>query len=303
MEIYVNNNIIKLGIPKGSLEKATIELFQRAGWRIAISSRNYFPVIDDQEIYCALIRAQEMARYVESGVLDIGLTGLDWILENDAKVTIITDLVYSKVSTKKAQWVLAVPEGSDIKSMEDCAGKTISTELVNFTKKYFEEKGIPVNVEFSWGATEAKVVEGLVDAIVEVTETGKTIRAHGLHIIHTLLETNTKLIANPESMKDPWRKKKIQQIAQLLRGALNADKLVGLKMNVPEDCLEKIVEILPSLTAPTVSKLYNTNWFSVESVINETVVREIIPRLIDAGADGIIEYTLTKIVNRQDRFE
>jgi ATP phosphoribosyltransferase len=278
-------------------------LFQRAGWRIAISSRNYFPVIDDQEIYCALIRAQEMARYVESGVLDIGLTGLDWILEYDANVDIITDLVYSKVSTKKARWVLAVPEGSDIKSIEDCAGKTISTELVNFTRKYFEERGIPVNVEFSWGATEAKVVEGLVDAIVEVTETGTTIRAHGLTIIHTLLETNTKLIANPESMKVPWKKKKIQQIAQLLKGALNADKLVGLKMNVPEDSLEKVVEIIPSLTAPTVSKLYNTNWFSVESVINEAVVREIIPRLIDAGADGIIEYTLTKVVNRQDRFD
>jgi ATP phosphoribosyltransferase len=299
----VNENIIKLGIPKGSLERSTIELFQRAGWRIAISSRNYFPVIDDQEIYCALIRAQEMARYVESGVLDIGLTGLDWILEYDANVSIITDLVYSKVSTQKARWVLAVPEGSDIKSIEDCAGKTISTELVNFTRKYFEERGIPVNVEFSWGATEAKVVEGLVDAIVEVTETGTTIRAHGLTIIHTLLETNTKLIANPESMKVPWKKKKIQQIAQLLKGALNADKLVGLKMNVPEDSLEKVVEIIPSLTAPTVSKLYNTNWFSVESVINEAVVREIIPRLIDAGADGIIEYTLTKVVNRQDRFD
>jgi ATP phosphoribosyltransferase len=299
----VNENIIKLGIPKGSLERSTIELFQRAGWRIAISSRNYFPVIDDQEIYCALIRAQEMARYVESGVLDIGLTGLDWILEYDANVDIITDLIYSKVSTQKARWVLAVPEGSDIKSIEDCAGKTISTELVNFTKKYFEERDIPVNVEFSWGATEAKVVEGLVDAIVEVTETGTTIRAHGLTIIHTLLETNTKLIANPESMKVPWKKKKIQQIAQLLRGALNADKLVGLKMNVPEDSLEKVVEIIPSLTAPTVSKLYNTNWFSVESVINEAVVREIIPRLIDAGADGIIEYTLTKVVNRKDRFD
>ncbi len=299
----MNENKIKLGVPKGSLEKSTIELFQKAGWRIAISSRNYFPVIDDQEIYCALIRAQEMARYVESGVLDIGLTGLDWILEHDANVDIITDLIYSKVSTQKARWVLAVPEGSDIKSIEDCAGKTISTELVNFTRKYFEERGIPVNVEFSWGATEAKVVEGLVDAIVEVTETGTTIRAHGLTIIHTLLETNTKLIANPESMKVPWKKKKIQQIAQLLRGALNADKLVGLKMNVPEDSLDRVVEIIPSLTAPTVSKLYNTNWFSVESVINEAVVREIIPKLIDAGADGIIEYTLTKVVNKQDRFD
>ncbi len=289
---------IKLGIPKGSLEKATIELFKNAGWRISVSSRNYFPSIDDNEISCALVRAQEMARYVESGVLDIGLTGLDWVLENESDVELITDLIYSKVSSEKAKWVLAVPEGSDIQSIEDCAGKTISTELVNFTKRYFSERNIPVNVEFSWGATEAKVVEGLVDAIVEVTETGSTIKAHGLKIIHTLLETNTKLIANRRSIADPEKKKKIQQISMLLRGALNADSLVGLKMNVPKDRLDKVVKILPSLTAPTISELYKTEWLSVETVINEKTVREIIPVLIEQGADGIIEYPLNKVVKK-----
>ncbi|MBN2402985.1 MAG: ATP phosphoribosyltransferase [Spirochaetes bacterium] len=289
---------IKLGIPKGSLEKSTIELFKNAGWRISVSSRNYYPSIDDDEISCSLIRAQEMARYVESGVLDVGLTGLDWVLENKSEVELITDLIYSKVSTQKAKWVLAVPEDSNIHSIEDCSGKTISTELVNFTKRYFKEKNIPVKVEFSWGATEAKVVEGLVDAIVEVTETGSTIKAHGLKIIHTLLETNTKLIANRKSYKEPWKKKKIEQISLLLKGALSADTLVGLKMNVPKNIIQSIVKILPSITAPTVSELYNANWFSVETVINEKLVRELIPVLIDEGADGIIEYPLNKVVNK-----
>ncbi|PKL40852.1 MAG: ATP phosphoribosyltransferase [Spirochaetae bacterium HGW-Spirochaetae-1] len=291
---------IKLGIPKGSLEKSTMELFNKAGWNISVSSRNYFPSIDDIDISCSLIRAQEMARYVDSGVLDVGLTGLDWILENEADVETISDLIYSKVSTRKAKWVLAVPDDSSISKLEDCAGKTISTELVNFTSKYFQERNIPVNVEFSWGATEAKVVEGLVDAIVEVTETGSTIKAHGLKIIHTLLETNTKLIANKASMQDEWKSNKIKQIALLLRGALNAGKLVGIKMNVPEDKIEKVVGIIPSLTAPTVSQLYKSQWLSVESVINEDVVREIIPLLIEAGADGIIEYPLNKVVNKND---
>ncbi len=296
----MSNGKLKLGIPKGSLEKSTIELFQKAGWRISVSSRNYFPSIDDGELTCALIRAQEMAHYVESGVLDVGLTGLDWVLENDSQVEFICDLVYSKVSTQKAKWVLAVPENSPIKTLEDCAGKTISTELVGFTRNYFKEKNIPVNVEFSWGATEAKVVEGLVDAIVEVTETGSTIRAHGLKIIHTLLETNTKLIANRKSMDDPWKRAKIRQIALLLRGALNAENLVGIKMNVPKDAIDAVMEILPSLTAPTISELYGTNWFSIESVISEAIVREIIPRLIEVGADGIIEYPLNMVVGRGD---
>lgn len=296
----MSDNKLKLGVPKGSLEKATIELFQKAGWRISVSSRNYFPSINDKDLYCALIRAQEMARYVESGVLDVGLTGLDWILENGSDVEIISDLVYSKVSTQKAKWVLAVPDNSPIKTVEDCAGKNISTELVNFTKKYFRERNVPVNVEFSWGATEAKVVEGLVDAIVEVTETGSTIRAHGLKIIHTLLETNTKLIANKKSLDDPWKRQKIQQIAMLLNGALNAEHLVGIKMNVPKANIESVVKIIPSLTAPTVSELYNADWLSVESVIAEDVVRELIPKLISAGADGIIEYPLNKVVGKKD---
>ena len=299
----MKKKLLKLGIPKGSLERATIELFQRAGWRITLSSRNYFPTIDDPEISCALVRAQEMARYVESGVLDVGLTGLDWILENQAKVEIISDLVYSKATTRKVCWVLAVPENSDINSLEDCANKRISTELVNFTKRYFAERAIPVDVEFSWGATEAKVVEGLVDAIVEVTETGSTIRAHGLRIIHTLLESNTKLIANPTSLKHDWKRAKIQQVALLLRGALNAENLVGLKMNVPENRLLEVMKILPSITAPTIAQLYKTDWFAVESMVKESVVREIIPRLINLGAEGIIEYSLNKSVGSQDTLD
>ncbi|HQO01907.1 MAG TPA: ATP phosphoribosyltransferase [Spirochaetota bacterium] len=299
----MSDNQLKLGIPKGSLENATIDLFQKAGWRISVTSRNYFPSIDDSDVYCALVRAQEMARYVESGVLDVGLTGVDWVLENNSDVDIVSDLIYSKMSTRKAKWVLAVPEGSPIKTLEDCDGKTISTELVEFTRKYFAERNIDVKVEFSWGATEAKVVEGLVDAIVEVTETGSTIRAHGLKIIHTLLETNTKLIANRDSMKNTWKREKIQQIALLLRGALNADKLVGLKMNIPGANLDSVVHILPSLTAPTISQLYKSEWFSVETVISEAVVREIVPKLIVAGADGIIEYPLNKVINRSDAID
>jgi ATP phosphoribosyltransferase len=294
------SNKIKLGIPKGSLEKATIELFKKAGWKISVSSRNYFPAIDDAEIECSLIRAQEMAHYIENGVLDLGLTGIDWIMENDSDVEIISDLIYSKVSTRKARWVLAVADDSGIKSIEDCKNKTISTELVGFTRRFFKDRNIPVNVEFSWGATEGKVVEGLADAIVEVTETGSTIKAHGLKIIDTLLETNTKLAANKESIKDPWKKKKINQIALLLKGALHAENLVGLKMNVPEKNLDEVVKLIPSLNAPTISKLYNGDWLSVESVIEEAVVREIIPGLIYAGADGIIEYPLNKVINTED---
>jgi len=298
----MNGTTVKLGIPKGSLEKATIDLFQNAGWRINVTTRSYFPSIDDAEISCSLVRAQEMARYVESGVLDVGLTGLDWILENAADVEVISDLVYSKASTEKARWVLAVPADSIIDSVQDCAGKTISTELVNFTKRYFEERKIPVKVEFSWGATEAKVAERLVDAIVEVTETGTTLKAHGLKIVSTLLETNTKLIAHRESMRDPWKRRKIHQIALLLQGALNAENLVGLKMNVPKEKLEAVMGILPALTAPTIAQLYSTEWFSVETVIHEKIVRSLIPKLISRGADGIIEYSLNKVVNRTDAF-
>jgi ATP phosphoribosyltransferase len=291
---------IKLGIPKGSLENATIDLFNKAGWKISVSSRNYFPLIDDNEIVCSLVRAQEMARYIESGVLDLGLTGLDWILENNADVAIVTDLVYSKSSTKKARWVLAVPAESPIRTIHDCAGKVISTELVNFTMRYFKERNIPVKVEFSWGATEAKVVEGLVDAIVEVTETGSTMQAHGLRIIETLLETNTKLAANKKSTEDEWKRNKIMQVAQLLQGALNAGKMVGLKMNVPKQILGRVVEAIPSLTSPTIAQLYNSDWLSVETVIDESIAREVIPQLLHIGADGIIEYPLNKVVNKKD---
>jgi ATP phosphoribosyltransferase len=296
----VKDRIIKLGIPKGSLERATIELFQKAGWKITLSDRSYFPSIDDPEVSCNLVRAQEMARYVENGVLDAGLTGLDWILENAADVEIVTDLVYSKASTRKARWVLACLASSPINSLADCADKTISTELVAFTKRYFAERGIPVKVEFSWGATEAKAVDGLVDAIVEVTETGSTLKANGLKIVDTLLETNTKLIANKAAMRDTAKRRKIQHIALLLRGALAAENMVGLKMNVPEASFEEVVKLLPSITSPTVARLHDTAWFSVEIIVQESVVREIVPLLIEKGADGIIEYPLNKVVNRSD---
>jgi ATP phosphoribosyltransferase len=296
----MKKHVIKLGIPKGSLERATIELFKKAGWKISVSERSYFPSIDDPEVSCNLVRAQEMARYVENGVLDAGLTGLDWILENDADVEIVTDLVYSKASTATARWVLACPADSPIATLADCAGKTISTELVGFTKKFFAERGIPVKVEFSWGATEAKAVDGLVDAIVEVTETGTTLRANGLKIVDTLLETNTKLIANRAAMKDPDKRRKIKHLALLLRGALAAENMVGLKMNVPESSFNEVIGLLPSLNSPTVARLHNAAWFSVEIIVRESVVRELVPRLIETGADGIIEYPLNKLVNKGD---
>ncbi len=287
---------LQLGIPKGSLEKATIELFAKSGWRIDVHSRSYFPDIDDPEITCSICRAQEMSRYVEQGTLDVGITGKDWILENDSDVIVVCDLVYSKVSKRPARWVLAVPAGSPYRSARDLAGKKIATELVNFTRRHFDAMGVDVTVEFSWGATEAKVVSGLADAIVEVTETGSTIRAHGLVIIEDLMESNPRLIANKTAWEDPWKREKIDQIAMLLQGALRADKLVGLKMNVPTDRLSSVVEHLPSLNAPTVSPLYDSKWCSVETIVEETVVREILPRLKAAGAEGIVEYSLNKVL-------
>ena len=287
---------LKVGIPKGSLEKATIELFRKSGWRISISSRNYFPDVDDDTLSCMLIRAQEMSRYVEDGTLDLGLTGKDWIRENGSDVAVVQDLIYSKVSQRPARWVLAVRENSPIKKIEDLQGKKITTELVNFTKGYFAEKKIDVDVEFSWGATEAKVVEGLADAIVEVTETGSTLRANGLRIVQDLMETNTQLIANKKSWEDPWKREKIEQISLLLQGALKADGLVGLKMNVPKEKLDEIIKLLPSLNAPTVSNLYQKEWFSIETVISEFTVRELIPKLRKCGAEGIIEYSLNKVI-------
>ncbi len=289
-------SVLKLGIPKGSLEDATVDLFRRAGWRIRRSSRNYFPTVDDPDLKLSLVRAQEMSRYVADGVLDAGLTGLDWILENGSDVVKVCDLVYSKASTNPARWVLVVPGDSPVQRPEDLAGKTIATELVAFTRRYFAERGVTVEVEFSWGATEAKVVEGLCDAIVEVTETGSTIRAHGLRIVETLLETNTQLIANHDAWENPPRREKIEQLARLLQGALRAEGMVGLKMNVPGDRVEDVIDQLPSLQAPTVAHLYNSDWLSVEAVVEERVVREIIPRLLRVGATGVIEYSLNKIL-------
>lgn len=288
--------VLRLGIPKGSLQEATINLFKKSGWKINVNSRNYFPEIDDPEIRCSICRAQEMSRYVESGTIDAGITGKDWTLENNSKVKVVSDLFYSKVSNRPALWVLAVANDSKIKKIEDLRGKKVATELVNFTRRYFAEKEIPVQVEFSWGATEGKIISGLADAIVEVTETGSTIRAHGLKIIHELMQSNTQIIANRDSWKDPWIKEKIKQIVLLLQGALRAEKMVGLKMNVPADKLKDLVAILPSLNAPTIANLYDSNWLSVETVVEESQVRELIPGLIRKGAQGIIEYSLNKLI-------
>lgn len=289
-------NKLRLGIPKGSLEENTIELFKRAGWRISYNSRSYFPDIDDEEISCSLVRAQEMSIYIEDGTLDLGLTGRDWILENDSDVTVIQDLIYSKATTRQARWVLVVREDSPIEKIEDLEGKKISTELVSFTRRYFAEKGINVHVEFSWGATEAKVVEGLVDAIVEVTETGSTLRANKLKIIHELLKTNTQLIANKSAWEDPWKRRKIEQIRTLLNGSLLAVGKVGLKLNVAKDHLGRVMLLLPSLKAPTVSGLFNEEWYAVETIVDRSIVRDLIPLLQEAGAEGIIEYRLNKVI-------
>jgi len=289
-------NPLKLVIPKGSLEQATIDLFRRAGWNITVSPRNYFPTIDDDEIIMARLRAQEISRYVESGNFDAGLTGKDWILENGSDVKVIDDLVYSRVSQNPARWVLAVDADSDYNTPEDLAGKRIATELVRFTRQFFADRGIEVEVEFSWGSTEAKVNEGVVDAIVDVTETGSTLRANGLRIIHNLLTTNTQFIANRASYRDTFKREKIDQIHLLLQSALEARKMVGLKMNVPGEKLDAVVGLLPSLNAPTVAGLYKSDWFSVESVVSEEVVRSLLPKLLKAGATGIVEYSLNKVL-------
>ncbi|HNY51419.1 MAG TPA: ATP phosphoribosyltransferase [Smithella sp.] len=288
--------VLKLGIPKGSLETNTIDLFKKAGWRITSDARSYFPDIDDPEISCKLVRAQEMSRYVEDGTLDLGLTGIDWIMENESDVVVVQDLIYSKVSTQQARWVLVVRENSPYKTIEDMEGKRISTELVNFTKKYFADRNINIHVEFSWGATEAKVVEGLVDAIVEVTETGSTIRANKLRIIHELMKTNTQLISNKASWNNPWKRKKIQQISTMLTGSLQAMGKVGIKLNVAKENLDKVMKLLPSLKSPTVSSLSSNTWFAIESIVDAKIVRDLIPTLIEAGAQGIIEYPLNKVI-------
>jgi ATP phosphoribosyltransferase len=293
---------LKVGIPKGSLEAMTIELFRKSGWKISTTSRSYFPSIDDDALRCSLARPQEMSRYIENGTLDVGITGKDWTIENGSDVQVVCEMVYSKTSFKPTRWVLAVPHESPINRIEDLKGKRIASEMVNFTKRYFADRKIPVEVEFSWGATEAKAAEGLVDAIVEVTETGSTIRAHGLRVIAELMESCPQLIANKRAWKDAWKREKIEQIKLLLQGALSAEDKVGLKLNVSEADLEKVVELIPSITAPTIATLYPTaalkgvKWFSIESVIAENVVRDLIPKLIQNGAVGIIEYPLNKIV-------
>ncbi|MBP7518718.1 MAG: ATP phosphoribosyltransferase [Desulfobulbus sp.] len=289
-------NVLKLGIPKGSLENATIALFEKSGWQIKLASRNYFPEVDDPELSCSICRPQEMSRYIEGGMLDAGITGKDWTLENDSDVEVVADLVYSKVSKKPTRWVIAVPGDSNITRIEQLDGKRIATELVNVTRRFFEQRGIRVEITFSWGATEAKAVSGLCDAIVEVTETESTIRAHGLRVIHELMQSNTQLIASRAALADPWKREKIENIAMLLQGALRADRIVGLKMNVAAERLDDVITMLPSLNAPTVAKLYKQEWFSVETVISEHQVRDLVPKLKKNGAEGIIEYSLNKVI-------
>jgi ATP phosphoribosyltransferase len=286
---------LKLGIPKGSLENATVELFRRAGFQITTSSRSYFPAIDDPEIECMLIRAQEMARYVEDGVLDAGLTGRDWVAENDSKVETVADLIYAKQSFGKVRWVLAVPESSPVQSVKDLQGKTIATELVGATKRYLAANGVTAKVEFSWGATEVKPPE-LADAIVEVTETGSSLRANKLRIVETVMESNTQLIANLDSWKESSKRRKLEDIRMLLEGAINALGKVGLMLNVEKKNLAAVLGVLPALKNPTISTLSDDAWLAVNTILDETTVRTIIPRLKEVGAQGIVEYPLNKIV-------
>ncbi|HEX7360957.1 MAG TPA: ATP phosphoribosyltransferase [Bryobacteraceae bacterium] len=286
---------LKLGIPKGSLESATVDLFRRAGFHITTASRSYFPAINDPEIECMLIRAQEMARYVNDGVLDAGLTGRDWVEENQADVETVADLIYSKQSFGKVRWVLAAPEASPYHTVQDLEGKTIATELVGATKRYLAGKGVRAKVEFSWGATEVKPPK-LADAIVEVTETGSSLRANKLRILETVLESNTQLIANRASWADAWKRRKLCDIKLLLEGAMNALGNVGLMLNVERKNLQQVLAVLPALKNPTISQLSDECWVAVNTILEETTVRNIIPRLKEAGAQGIVEYPLNKIV-------
>ncbi len=289
---------LKLGIPKGSLESATISLFERAGWKIRTFHRNYFPEINDKEITARLCRPQEVPTYVSEGILDVGLTGKDWVIERGVldDVVIVSDLVYSKVSNAPARWVLAVAGDSPYQKPEDLAGKTIATELLGATKKFFEDLNIDVKINYSWGATEAKVVDGLADAIVEVTETETTIKAHGLRVIAEVMQTNTVLLANKTAWEDPFKRRKIEQIDLLIQGALRAESLVCLKMNVKTAKLDGVLNILPSLNSPTVAHLNDNQWSSVETVVDSNLVRDLIPQLKEAGAEGIIEFALNKVI-------
>ncbi|MDR3723215.1 MAG: ATP phosphoribosyltransferase [Terracidiphilus sp.] len=286
---------LRLGIPKGSLQDATIALFKRAGWNIYADGRSYFPSIDDSEVECMLIRAQEMARYVDHGVLDAGLTGIDWVRESGLDVTSVTSLTYAKQSRRKVRWVLAVPEGSGFEKAEDLEGKIIATELVETSKRYFAEKGVNVKVEFSWGATEVKPPM-LADAIVEVTETGSSLRANHLKIIDTVMESETHLIASKATLADEWKSTKINQIATMLRGAIDAQSQVGLMLNVKRADLKAVLDVLPSLNSPTVSELSDSEWVAVNTIVEERTARDVIPRLKAAGGAGIVEYPLNKVV-------
>ncbi len=287
--------LLMLGLPKGSLEESTKNLFAKAGWKITTSSRSYKPSIDDAELDGRFVRAQEVSRYVEHGFFDCGLTGHDWVLENNSDVVEVCDLVYSRASIQKSRWVLCVPESSPITKPEQLAGKRVATELVNTVKRYFAAKNVPVEVEFSWGATEVKVPD-LVDAIVDITETGSSLRANKLRIVDTLLTTNTKLIANKASWANPAKRRKIETIALLLIGALEAQSKVGMKLNAPKSALEAIIKAVPSLRNPTISPLSSPDWVALETIIDESVVREIIPQLKSLGAEGIVEYPLNKVV-------
>lgn len=286
---------LKLGIPKGSLQEATVELFRKAGYKIIIHGRSYYPTIDDPGIECMLLRAQEMARYVEQGLLDAGLTGYDWVIENNADVVEVADLIYSKTGSGKARWVLAVPEDSSIQTVADLEGKRVATEAVNLTKRYLENHGVKAKVEFSWGATEVKPPK-LADAIVEITETGASLKANHLRIVETILETNTKFISNKESWQDPAKRRKMEQLAMLLQGSILAEGKVGLLINVPKECLEAVLAILPSLQKPTIAALSDDNWVDVTVVLDELTVRDLIPELREKGATGIVEFPLNKVI-------
>ncbi len=288
---------LRLGLPKGSLQDPTFHLMRKAGFNVSLSARSYFPYVDDPELECVLIRAQEMSRYVEEGVLDCGITGEDWILENDSDVVRVEELLYARSGRNPVRWVLAVRTDSPVLKLSDMEGKRVATELKRFTERYFKEKGVRVDVEFSWGATEAKVTSGLVDGIVELTETGSSLKANNLRIVETLCHSTTQLIANQGAWKDQAKRRKMERLSLLLKGAIRAEDRVGLKMNVPQEALQRIVEILPAMKNPTVSNLSEKGWFAVETIIEERDVRELIPRLKEAGAQGIIEYPLNKVID------
>ncbi len=288
-------SVLKLGIPAGSLQEATAELFNRAGWKIKFQSRSYYPSIDDVEIECMSIRAQEMARYVENGVLDAGLTGYDWIVETGANVHEVAELKFSKVSRRPVRWVLCVPEDSPVNSVKDLEGKRIATEVMELTKNYLAKNGVNAKVEFSWGATEVKPPR-LADAIVEVTETGSSLRANNLRIVDEVLQSTTRFIANHDAWNDPWKQKKIQNIVTLLNGAMEAEEKVYLVMNLDRSCLLKVIDILPALQKPTISNLVDDNWVAINTVVPAATVRDLIPKLIEAGATGIVEMPISKII-------